>query len=90
MNVSVVYRTQNPILRTRVEALKVEMRNLAPGMVLEIEVETDKAVRGTKLLISKAAKQIGSPWTHWSFGTTIFAKPTDAVKRRGRRAKAAA
>ena len=73
-----------------VEHLKTAMRNLAPGMVLEIEVDSGKAVRGTKLSVSKAAKQIGSPWTHWHVGTMVFARPTESVKRRTRRSKAAA
>jgi len=70
-----------------VEAIKVEMRRLGSGMVLEIEVGDAKGVRGTKLAISKAAKQIGSSWKHWNAGNRVFAKPAEPVRRRGRRSK---
>jgi hypothetical protein len=62
--------------------LKNEMSKLAAGMVLEIETGSEKAVRGTKTLVTKAAKQLGTPWKHWSVGTTVFARPVEAVRRR--------
>ena len=70
------------------QALKNEMSRLAGGMVLEIDAGDPKAVRGTKMLITKAANQLGSRWRHWSVGSTVFARPAEAVKRRGRRPKA--
>ena len=68
-------------------ALKNEMSRLGSGMVLEIETGSEKAVRGTKMLITKAANQLGNPWRHWSVGSTVFARPLETVKRRGRRPK---
>ena len=68
--------------------LRNEMSKLPPGMVLEIETGDEKAVRGTKMLVTKAANQLGTSWKHWSFGTTVFAqpkdfpKPTEAPRRR--------
>lgn len=67
--------------------IKNEMSKLASGMVLEIEAGSEKAVRGTKLLITKASNQLGSQWRHWNVGTKVFAKPAEAVRRRGRRKK---
>jgi hypothetical protein len=63
--------------------LKDEMKKLASGMVLEIEAGSAKAVRSTKLLVSKAAKELGAQWQHWHVGTKVFARPT-GPKRRGR------
>ena len=63
-------------------ALKNEMAKLAAGMVLEIETGNEKAVRGTKMLVTKAANQLGTKWRHWNVGTTVFAKPAEAVRRR--------
>jgi hypothetical protein len=65
--------------------LRGEMSRLPTGMVLEIEVESEKAVRGTKMLVSRAAKDLGTPWQHWNVGTKVFAKPTEGVRRRTRR-----
>ena len=67
--------------------VKGEMARLAPGMVLEIDAGNEKAVRGTKLLITKAANQLGSPWRHWNVGTKVFARPMETARRRGRRPK---
>jgi hypothetical protein len=67
--------------------LKDEMKKLASGMVLEIETGSAKAVRGTKLLVSKAAKELGAQWQHWHAGSKVFAKPAEASKRRGRQRK---
>ena len=68
-------------------AIKTEMMKLASGMVLEIDAGSEKAVRSTKTLVTKAGGQLGTQWRHWNIGTKVFAKPTDAVKRRGRRPK---
>jgi len=67
------------------EALKSEMRRLAPGMVLQIETDGPKAVRSAKMLVSRAAKQLDGRWQHWNVGTTVFAKPAEAVRRRAGR-----
>ena len=71
-----------------IEAIKAEMAKLASGMVLEIEAGSEKAIRGTKLLVTKAGNQLGTKWRHWNVGTKVFAKPLEAVRRRGRRPKA--
>ena len=68
-------------------ALKNEMGKLPAGMVLEIETGSEKAVRGTKMLVTKAANQLGTRWRHWNIGSTVFAKPAEAVRRRGRKPK---
>src|SRR2546423_13549277 len=65
-------------------AIKNEMVKLAAGMVLEIEAGSEKAIRGTKMLITKAANQLGTPWRHWHVGTPVFARPVEAARRRGR------
>jgi spore cortex formation protein SpoVR/YcgB (stage V sporulation) len=63
-------------------AIKNEMQKLASGMVLEIEAGTDKAVRGTKMLVTKASQQLGARWRHWSVGSKVFAKPAGEIKKR--------
>ncbi len=65
-------------------ALKDEMQKLPAGMVLEIQTEGEKAVRGTKMLITRAANQMGKDWQHWSVGSRVFAKPKEMLARRGR------
>lgn len=65
-------------------AIKREMANLASDMVLEVETEGEKAIRGTKVLITKASKELGTRWQHWSVGNKVFARPIEAIKRRGR------
>ena len=62
--------------------LKNEMAKLADGMVLEIETDSEKAVRGTKMLVTRVANQLGTPWRHWHVGTTVFARPKEATRRR--------
>src|SRR5689334_17196916 len=69
-------------------ALKNEMAKLSAGMVLEIETESEKAVRGTKMLITKASRELGAEWQHWSVGATVFTRPLEGQKRRGRPKKA--
>jgi|SRR3990172_2399977 len=69
-------------------AIKDEMLKLTSGMVLEIETGSEKAVRGAKVLVTKAAKELGRQWRHWSVGTKVFAKPVGEVRKRvGRRKK---
>ena len=68
-------------------AVKAEMARLMPGMVLEIEAESEQAVRSTKMLVTKAAGQLGTPWRHWNVGKKVFARPMEATRRRGRRPK---
>jgi hypothetical protein len=68
--------------------IRDEMRRISSGMVLEIDAGTDKAVRGTKMLVTKAANQLGTKWKHWNQGTIVFAEPAEAGKRRGRPRKA--
>src|SRR4051794_22643284 len=64
-----------------------EMKQLQPGMVLEIETEGGKSVRSTKTLVTKAAKVLDAEWRHWSDGDKVFAQPADPSKRRGRSRK---
>ena len=64
--------------------LKDEMRKLASGMVLEIETGSETAVRGTKMMVTKVASELGSKWRHWNVGTKVFAQPFEAVRRRGK------
>ncbi len=67
--------------------LRDEMRRLGTGMVLEIEAGSERSVRGIKMLVTRAAKDLGSSWQHWSVGTKVFAKPAQEIRRRGRRKK---
>jgi len=70
------------------QSLKSEMAKLSAGMILEIETGSAKAVRSTKMLVSRAAKELGAQWQHWSDGTKVFARPANAkTGRRGRAAK---
>ena len=72
-----------------IETIKAEMARLASGMVLEIEIGSEKAIRGTKMLVTKASNQLGTPWRHWHVGTKVYAKPIEATnKRRQRSARA--
>ena len=65
-------------------AIKNEMAKLGSGMVLEIETDSISTVRGTKMLITKAARELGTPWRHWHAGSSVYAQPVDATKKRGR------
>ena len=64
--------------------IRNEMSKMASGMVLEIEAGSEKAIRGTKMLITKAANQLGTQWRHWHVGTIVFARPVESLRRRGR------
>ena len=65
-----------------VETMKAEMRKLGAGMVLVIQADDLKAVRGAKLTVSKAAKQLDAKWQHWNVGPTVYARPAAEVRRR--------
>ena len=66
-------------------SIKNEMAKLAGDMVLEIETGSEKAVRSTKVLITKAAKELDARWRHWHVGSKVFARPIDSLKARTRR-----
>ncbi len=68
--------------------LKDQMKRLGPGMVLEIEPQSGQSVRATKGLVSRAAKDLGASWRHWSEDGKVFAKPAVETRRRGRPRKA--
>ncbi len=70
-------------------SLKNEMSKLPAGMVLEIDTGSEKSVRGAKMMITRAARQLGTEWKHWSVDGKVFAKPEGATKRRGRPKKEA-
>ena|SRR5947209_3673065 len=65
-------------------AIKNEMAKLTSGMILEIETDSAKSVRGTKMLVTKASKELGAQWKHWHVGSSVYAQPVDGAKRRGR------
>ncbi len=62
-------------------AVKGEMLKLGKGMVLEIETGSAKAVRGTKTLVTRASKELGTKWRHWHVGTKVFAKPVATLRK---------
>lgn len=64
--------------------IRNELSNLASGMVLEIETGSAEAIRRTKGLVTRASKELGRPFQHWHEGTKVFARPAEAVRRRGR------
>src|SRR4051812_37765467 len=68
------------------QSMKAEMTKLPSGMVLEVETGSGKAIRSTKMLVSKAAKELGTQWEHWHVETKVYAKPR-AAARRGRKPK---
>lgn len=71
-----------------IEALKEKMESFPAGMVLEVEVGRGSSVRATKVLITKAARSLGSvKWKHWHSGNKVYAQPA-ATRRRRRRARA--
>jgi hypothetical protein len=74
-------------INENLEAIKTEMLKLGQGMVLEIDTGSEKAIRGTKALITRASKEIGAKWRHWSQGTKVFARPAEIAPRRRRRSK---
>lgn len=66
-------------------ALIREMTKLAPDMVLEIETGDEKAIRATRMLVTRAGNELGTPLRHWQVGTKVYAKPTDVITERGRK-----
>ncbi len=70
-------------------AVKNEMLKLGKGMVLEIETESEKGVRGTKTLVTRAGKELGTRWRHWHVGTKVFATPVQTLKNVASRRKKA-
>ena len=64
--------------------IRDELAKLAGGMVLEIETGSAEAIRRTKGLVTRASKELGRPIQHWHEGTKVFARPAEAVRRRGR------
>jgi len=54
-------------------------------MVLEIETGDEKAIRATKMLVTRAGNELGTPWQHWHIGTKVYAKPIEATKQRRQR-----
>ncbi len=66
------------------QQVKNELSRLASGMVLEIETGSADAIRRTKGLVTRASKELGTQFQHWHEGTKVFARPTEAPRRRGR------
>ena len=72
-------------INENLQAIKAEMLKLGQGMVLEIETGSERAIRGTKALITRASNELGAKWRHWSQGTKVFASPAERAPRRRRR-----
>ena len=70
-------------------AIMREMARVAPGMVLEIETGEEKKIRATKMLVTRAGNELGTPWQHWHAGTKVYAKPMEATRRRKERSERA-
>jgi hypothetical protein len=58
-------------------------------MVLEIETGDERAVRATRMLVTRAGAQSATPWQQWRVGTKVYAKPIEATKRRRGRSERA-
>ncbi len=67
--------------------VKKAMKKASTGMVLEIRPEGGTTARGVKMMISRAAKELGMKWHHWSVGDVVYAQRERA--QRGGRRKAA-
>ena len=80
--------TSSGRVNEEVEALKAKMRDLGPGMVLEVETDRTSSVRATKAKITRAARDLGAAWRHWHAGNRVFAQPKAARRRRRRRTMA--
>src|SRR5436309_813944 len=65
-------------------SLKDELAKVSTGMVLEVDTGNEQDIRRTKVLITKAGRELGRPFRHWHEGTRVFAKPVDGARRRGR------
>jgi TusA-related sulfurtransferase len=70
--------------------IKAELAKLQPGMVLEVDAGSQKALRGTKSMLTRAGKQSGRPVQHWHQGTVVYAKTATTAPRRGRPPKVSA
>ena len=70
-------------------AIMKEMARVAPGMVLEIETGDERAIRATRMLVTRAGSQSGTPWRQWHVGTKVYAQPMEATKRRRERSERA-
>ena len=89
MPLRIIHRSQDEVptpsrmgrINLDLEALKAEMRKLAPTMVLEIETEGERTARSVKTLISRAGTDLGNKWQHWSVGTKIYARPKEERRR---------
>ena len=68
-----------------VAAVMRELERVAQDMVLEIETGDEKAIRATKLMISRAGEELGTPVRHWHKGTKVYARPVDPITERGRK-----
>ena len=60
-------------------SIKNEMAKLAGDMVLEIETGSEKAVRSTKVLITKAAKELDTRIGPWRFGRCAIVTQQDLL-----------
>lgn len=69
------------------EQLKQQMRELAPGSALEIELQRPGDARRVKGLITRATRELGANWRHWSMGNKVFTAPAAGSRRRRRRAE---
>lgn len=70
-------------------AIMNEMARVAPGMVLEIETGDEKAIRATRMLVTRAGSESGTPWRQWHVGTKVYAQSMEAIKRRRERSERA-
>ncbi len=70
------------------ESLKTEMKRIGAGMVLEIQPD-GKSLRSAKGLVTRASRELGASWRHWSAGGKVYAQPVEQPRRRGRPKKTA-
>lgn len=66
------------------EQLKEQMRTLTPGSALEVDLEGEKDARRVKALITRAARELGARWRHWSLGSKVYAVPESGERPRRR------
>jgi hypothetical protein len=66
-------------------AIMNEMARVAPDMVLEIETGDERAIRATRMQVTRAGAQSATPWQLWHVGTKVYAQPMEAAKRRRER-----
>lgn len=72
------------------EQLKQQMRELAPGSALEFELQRPGDARRVKALVTRATRELGANWRHWSMGNKVFAAPWERQRRHGRPRRSAA